>query len=114
MKHRADPTGPQPVFWHPVCTIVYIPFARKEIVMHDDKNIREHMEVVCMNGHHVGEVDHVEGRTIRLTRNDPAAGGVHHWIPMDWVDRVDNAVHLNRSRDDARRDWQSAAPAPKM
>ncbi len=43
-------------------------------------NIREHMRVVGSDGFHVGTVDKVEGRTILLTRDDPASGGEHHQI----------------------------------
>jgi hypothetical protein len=59
---------------------------------------------------HVGTVDRVEGQTIKLTRSDPNAGGLHHWIPIDWVERVDNVVHLDRPHDQALREWQPAAP----
>jgi len=76
--------------------------------------IREHMEVVGSDGPRVGTVDHVEGRTIKLTRDDPKANGSHHWIPTDWVQSVDSMVHLNRSCDDAMRNWQTAGPGTKM
>ena len=79
--------------------------------MQSATNIRGQMEVVGSDGGHVGIVDQIEGQSIRLTRGDPNAGGVHHWIPMNWVDLVDNVVHLNRRQDDATRQWQAAAPA---
>lgn len=81
-------------------------------------NIREHMEVVGSDGSHVGVVDKVEGHTIKLAKSDQQANGMHHWIPTDWVASVDRTVHLNKSRDDAVRQWQTEAPgvpaAPKM
>jgi hypothetical protein len=78
-------------------------------------NIREHMEVIASDGAHVGIVDSVEGQTIKLTKSDPNANGSHHWIPMDWVQRVDQHVHLSKPSADATRNWQTAAPAaPKM
>ena len=43
--------------------------------MTNTSEIREHMEVIASCGKHVGEVDHVEGNTIKMTKNDPAAGG---------------------------------------
>lgn len=52
--------------------------------------IREHMEVVGSDGQHVGTVDHLEGNRIKLTKNDPLAGGQHHYIMMDAVDRIEN------------------------
>jgi hypothetical protein len=76
--------------------------------------IREHMEVVGSDGPHVGTVDHVQETTIKLTRDDPKAHGSHHWIPTDWVMSVDSVVRLNRTCDDAIRNWQTAAPGLKM
>ena len=65
------------------------------------QKIREHMEVVGSDGQHVGTVDHLEGQDqIKLTRND-SPDGRHHYIPTDWVDRVDDTVHLNKPADEA-------------
>ena len=47
--------------------------------MADASQIREHMEVLGSDGGHVGVVDHVQGRRIKLTKQDPASGGVHHF-----------------------------------
>ena len=30
----------------------------------------------------------MEGDRIKLAKNDPQAGGQHHYIPTDWVERV--------------------------
>ena len=78
--------------------------------MMNPETIKEHMEVLGSDGKHVGTVDHLEGtRQIKLTRTDPMAGGEHHFIPLDWVERVDRQVHLNKSTDFATTQWQSAA-----
>ncbi len=70
------------------------------------QQIREHMEVLGSDGQHVGTVDRVEEQgSIKLTKNDPAAEGMHHYIPMDWVDHVDAHVHLKKSSDEAKREW---------
>jgi hypothetical protein len=71
-------------------------------------DIREHMEVMGSCGTHLGTVDKVEGNSIKLAKNDPKAGGQHHWIPMDWVASVDDKVRLNKDCGEAQRDWQSA------
>jgi len=71
-------------------------------------NIREHMTVVGSCGNRVGVVDHLEGSAIKLTRND-SKDGQHHFIPVGWVDRVDNEVHLKKNSMDAQRDWKSDA-----
>ena len=77
-----------------------------ESKMIDSSEIREHMEVVGSDGEHVGTVDRCEGTDIiKLTKNDPAAEGKHHYIPMAWVDRVDQRVHLAHPGGEARLRW---------
>jgi hypothetical protein len=62
----------------------------------ETSRIQEHMEVVGSDGAHVGTVDSLDGNNqIKLTRKDPSAGGIHHWISATSVDRVDDKVHLN-------------------
>ena len=83
--------------------------------MNNASSIREHMEVIGSDGTQVGTVDKVEGQTIKLAKNDPQANGSHHWIPIDWVQTVDQHVHLSKSQDEVSRNWQTAAPgAPKL
>ena len=67
--------------------------------------IREHMHVHSSDGHHVGRVDHVKGDQIELARMDLAAMGKHHYIPLSWVDYVDNEVHLSLTKDEAVARW---------
>jgi hypothetical protein len=75
-------------------------------------NIQEHMEVVGCDGRHVGIVDRVEGADrIKLGKRDPKAGGQHHFIPVGWVDHVNEHVHLNKSSRDATAQWQAERPA---
>ena len=69
--------------------------------------IREHMEVVGSCGNHLGMVDRVEGTSIKLAKNDPEAGGQHHWLPLNWVEEVDEQVHLNKDCGEAKREWKS-------
>jgi hypothetical protein len=71
--------------------------------------IKEQMEVVGCDGVHVGTVDHLEGRdTVKLTKDDPDAGGEHHLIPLAWVDHVEMKVHLKQSAAEAKARWKSA------
>lgn len=72
------------------------------------QNIRERMAVVGSCGNRVGVVDHVEGNAIKLTKND-SSDGQHHFIPVDWVDNVDNEVHLSKNSQDAQQQWKSNA-----
>ncbi len=67
------------------------------------------MEVRSSDGLHVGTVDHMEGDTlIKLTRSDPAAQGRHHLLPLSWVERVDEHVHLTATAADVRGYWEDA------
>jgi hypothetical protein len=69
-------------------------------------DIREHMDVIGSCGNKLGRVDHVEGSNIKLTRND-SPDGLHHVIPMSWVQRVDERVHLNKNCGEAKKEWQT-------
>jgi acetyl esterase len=52
-------------------------------------------------------VDLLDGARIKLTRNDPAASGAHHFLPLDLVASVDGRqIKLNVTVEQARRDWQ--------
>jgi hypothetical protein len=68
--------------------------------------IQEHMDVLGSCGNKLGRVDHVQGGMIKLTRNG-SSDGRHHYIPISWVSRVDDRVHLTRSCTQAKEDWQS-------
>ena len=68
--------------------------------------IHEHMEVFGACGNKLGRVDHVQGNTIKLTRNG-SSDGLHHFIPTSWVKRVDEHVHLNKTCVQAKQEWQS-------
>lgn len=75
--------------------------------MNKASQIRDHMPVFCSNGDEIGTVDHMDGNYIKLTKDDY---GQHHWIPVEWVTRVDKHVHLDRPGDQAMREWMSTAP----
>lgn len=67
--------------------------------------IKEHMRVLGSDGAPVGTVDHMEGEDrIKLTRSD-SLDGMHHFIPLDWVDHVDTHVHLSMAADEAMQAW---------
>jgi len=75
--------------------------------MFDGSLIRQHMEVVGSDGRHVGTVDRIEGRRIKLTKSDPAAGGQHHYISLAVVERIAaDAVRLTHTADETRKTWQ--------
>ena len=62
--------------------------------MFDKMRIKEHMEVTDSTGRHLGTVDSVKDDKIKLTKND-AKDGMHHFIPIDQLDKVeDNRLYL--------------------
>ena len=75
--------------------------------MIDATHVKEHMEVKGADGGHVGIVDRVEGSRIKLTRSDPASGGLHRYIDLRTVDSIEGgAVCLSSNADEVRRTWQ--------
>jgi len=71
-------------------------------------DIRPHMDVISSCGCKVGKVDHLEGASIKLTRND-SPDGQHHFVPIGWVARVDDHVHLTKNADETKREWKADA-----
>ena len=70
--------------------------------------IRSRMPVVGSNDVQFAVVDHLEGRDfIKLAKD---ASGQHHYIPLTWVTAVDDKIHLDRSRDQAMREWTTTPP----
>jgi len=71
--------------------------------MADASAIREHMEVIGADGVHVGTVDKVEGRRIKLTKRDSGMGhhqGHHHYIPIALVAEIEgDKVRLSANGD---------------
>lgn len=61
------------------------------------------MQVLGSDGGLIGEVDDVHGNTIKLKR--AIGDGPHHFIPADWVARVDDHVHLSLDAATARDRW---------
>ncbi|HZL31083.1 MAG TPA: DUF2171 domain-containing protein [Pseudolabrys sp.] len=65
--------------------------------------IKEHMEVIGADGAHVGTVDRVEGKRIKLTKADSGEGrhkGHHHFIELGMVADVEGGkVRLSANGD---------------
>lgn len=70
------------------------------------RRVTEHMEVLGLDGSHVGTVDKVRGDRILLTRSDSDAGGHHHSIPSRWIQSVDDKVTLRMTADEAKAHWR--------
>jgi hypothetical protein len=74
----------------------------------DTDQIKEQMAVIDSNSMEFAKVDHLDpGNTIKLTKDDD---GNHHWIPLAWVTRVDDCVHLDRPGDQAMQEWSTSNP----
>ncbi len=69
-------------------------------------DIKERMEVIASCGKRVGIVDHVEGTAIKLTKTS-SSDGQHHLIPVDWVDHVDQHVHLKKNSEEVARECKT-------
>jgi hypothetical protein len=73
----------------------------------DTSQIKEHMDVISSDKKTVGKVDHLEGSDkIKLTRQSSPDGQHHHFIPVSWIDHVDQHVHLNKSGADVTSHWE--------
>lgn len=75
--------------------------------------IQEDFEVVGSDGDPIGLVDGLDGAEVKLQRRDGKSGGRHHWIPVDWVDKVEvqnMRVLLNVAGDEAQSRWREEAP----
>jgi hypothetical protein len=76
--------------------------------MVDTSQIQPHMPVVCSNDKQFATVDHLDrNNSIKLTKDTT---GQHHWIPADWVTRVDDKVHVDRPGQQAMREWFTDVP----
>jgi hypothetical protein len=68
--------------------------------------IKEHMEVLGSDGEHVGTVDHLEDdEMIKLTHTD-SPDGKHHYLSIDFVDHIDEHVHLTITAEEAVEEWE--------
>jgi hypothetical protein len=67
--------------------------------MADLSQIQEHAEVIGADGVHVGTVDHVDGKRLKLAKKD-SADGHHHYIDGGLIaDIEDGKVRLSANAD---------------
>ena len=71
--------------------------------MTDISRIKEHMEIIGADGAHVGTVDRVESKRIKLTKADSGQGhhkGHHHFVDGSLVADIEgNKVRLSANAD---------------
>jgi hypothetical protein len=70
--------------------------------MIDTNQIKPHAQVVGLDDQVIGKVDHIEGQSLKLTKDDT---GKHHLIPLDWIDRVDDKIHVNKKAEEVQQSW---------
>ncbi len=79
--------------------------------MINPSQIKPKTPVVCSKDGQFAVVDHMEGTdSIKLAKDDK---GVHHFIPLAWVTKVDDKVHVDRTGDEAMRQWSTDASHAK-
>lgn len=70
------------------------------------RDIKPNTKVMCSKNVQLGVIEGANGSdSLRLK---PDATGVSHFIPLSWVTRVDDTVHLDRPGDQAMREWSIA------
>jgi hypothetical protein len=74
--------------------------------------IKENMPVVCSDDDFLAIVDHLEGTDVIKLAKD--SEGEHHYIPLTWVDAVDDKVHIDRTGRQAMKEWSKTPPAGKF
>ena len=72
--------------------------------MIDSDQVKPDMRVLCSKHKQFAKVDRVENGQIKL-KKDPS--GQNHYIPLSWVQSVDEAVHLDRPGAQAMREWST-------
>ena len=76
--------------------------------MPNTSEIKEHMDVISSDRKTVGKVDQLDGTDkIKLTKQSSPDGQHHHFIPLSWVDHVDQHVHSFRHLSKRSSFWGS-------
>ena len=80
--------------------------------MFEPAHITEHMDVISSDRKVVGKVDHMDGADkIKLTKASSPDGQHHHFIPTDWIDHIDQHVHLNKTGAEVTSHWEHETKA---
>jgi hypothetical protein len=84
------------------------PYKRKNIMINSTQ-IKQNCLVVGFKNEQFAIVDHMEGvDTIKLKKD---ASGQHHYIPLTWVTKVDDKIHVGRTAEVAMKEWVTVAPS---
>lgn len=74
--------------------------------MVSNSDIRPDAPVVCSKDGQFATVDHMEGKNVIKLKKDKR--GQHHYIPLQWVTKVDDKVHIDRPGDKAMEEWATS------
>ena len=66
--------------------------------------IKPGMDVVCSCGQRIGTVDGVIDERIKLDANE-GSGGDNRFVPVEWVERIDRSVYLNKNSEEVMSEW---------
>ncbi len=69
------------------------------------QEIKSEMPVVCSQDGQFGVVDHLDGKDAIKLKKD--ASGNHHFIPLKWVTKVDDKVHVDRPGNQVMKEWRT-------
>ena len=70
----------------------------------DISKITPEMTVVSSDDKAFAKVDHLEGNSLKLNKDDK---GVHHYIPLTWIKTIDDKVHVDRPGAKAMQEWST-------
>ncbi len=69
------------------------------------QEVKGDMPVVCSQDGQFAVVDHMEGQDQIKLKKDMT--GKHHYIPLSWVTKIDEQVHIDRPGDQAMKEWRT-------
>jgi hypothetical protein len=83
--------------------------AREPIMMFVEQ-FKEGQRVIGADGGHVGTVDGLSGQLLKLKKNDPESGGIHHYLDIALVVGVEgDIIKLIVPAAEAKQRWSEAA-----
>ncbi|HEV7321788.1 MAG TPA: DUF2171 domain-containing protein [Ensifer sp.] len=74
------------------------------------EQFKEGQRVIGADGGHVGTVDGLSGQLLKLKKNDPESGGIHHYLDIALVVGVEgDIIKLIVPAAEAKQRWSEAA-----
>ena len=80
--------------------------------MTNREQVRSGQQVIGSDGGMIGRVIRVHDDHLHVEPTAPAPDAPQHTIPLDWVARVDDHVHLTVTAATARDRWRDDEPPP--